>query len=71
MSPNIELPGDRVNVIYVNHRGEEEVRHIIPQRLFFGTSDFYPTPQYLLDCFDLDKMAPRTYRMGDIKAWGV
>lgn len=60
-----------VNVIYVNHRGEEAVRRIIPGTIYFGSTEFYPKPQYLLDCHDLDKQAARTYRMGGIKAWGV
>ncbi len=48
---------------YVNHRGEQATRTVRPIRIWFGSTCYHPEPQWLLECFDLDKMSTRDYAM--------
>ena len=60
-----------VNVVYSNYRGETAIRKIIPKRIWFGRTEWHPENQWILDIFDIDKKAERSYAMKDIKAWFV
>lgn len=53
---------------YRNYRGEEAVRQIVPRRVWFGSTEHHPEPQWLLDAFDLEKQADRTFAMRDFGA---
>lgn len=46
---------------YINHAGKTAVRNVVSPTLFWGQSDFYPDPQWLLNAYDLDKQAWRTF----------
>ncbi len=58
-----------VNIVYKNYRGETAVRKIIPKKIWFGKTEWHPTEQWLLDAFDLEKKADRSFAMQDIRAW--
>jgi hypothetical protein len=61
---------DIVQFEYVNHRGERATRTVRPIRLWFGSTAFHPEPGWLLECFDLDRMATRDYSMaGMVSPW--
>ena len=60
-----------VKIIYTNYRNETAIRQIIPIRIWFGKTEWHPEPQWVLDAFDLDKEAERSFSMREIKAWGV
>jgi predicted DNA-binding transcriptional regulator YafY len=60
-----------INILYTNYRGETGLRRIRPERLHFGSTEWHPEPQWLLDAIDLDKSASRTFAMKDIRAWYV
>lgn len=63
-------PGEQVEICYVNHRGELSVRRIMPKAIRFGIEPPWHTePQWLLDAFDVDKKAERTFAMKDIHYW--
>jgi predicted DNA-binding transcriptional regulator YafY len=62
-------PEQTVQILYTNYRGETSVRKIQPKRLWFGTTEWHPEPQWLLDALDLDKNADRAFAMKDIRAW--
>ena len=64
-------PASAVNIAYLNHRGERSTRTIKPRVLRFGTSDYHPDEQWLLEAFDYGKDAERTFAMRDILAWDV
>jgi hypothetical protein len=51
---------------YINHRGKFGVRRIFPTGVRYGITPYHTTPQWLLDCFDFDKKAPRTYALTDL-----
>jgi hypothetical protein len=50
-------------VTYTNWRGEMAERRIIPQRLWYGATDWHPTPGWLLDAFDVDRSAMRSFSL--------
>lgn len=52
--------------LYENHRGERNVRHVLPIRTYYGTTEHYPHPCYLLEALDTDRGAVRTFSMAHI-----
>jgi predicted DNA-binding transcriptional regulator YafY len=40
---------------YTNHKGEVEMRRVVPLCLRFGSTPHYPEPQWLLECIALDR----------------
>ncbi|RYY73303.1 MAG: hypothetical protein EOO52_18015 [Gammaproteobacteria bacterium] len=60
-----------VNIIYTNYRGETGLRKIIPEKIWFGSTEWHPEPQWLLDAVDTEKNAIRNFAMKDIQEWSV
>jgi predicted DNA-binding transcriptional regulator YafY len=58
-----------VRIVYTNYRGETSIRRVIPVRLWFGATEWHPAEQWLLDAFDVDKQAQRSFAVKDIRAW--
>ena len=58
-----------VNIVYTNYRGETAVRQVIPNKIWFGATDWHPEKQWLLDAYDVAKKADRSFAMKDIKSW--
>lgn len=56
-----------INLIYTNYKGETNNRKIIPNKIWFGSTDWHPKKQWLLDAYDIDKKANRSFAMKDIK----
>lgn len=55
---------------YVNHRGEEAVRRVRPIKIWCGSTAWHPEPGWLLQAFDIDKMATRDFAMsGMLGPW--
>ena len=46
---------------YVNHKSRPAIRRAIPQRIYFGTSQYYHIPEMLMEAYDLDKQETRTF----------
>ena len=64
-------PGQRVAIDYTNYRGERSVRVVIPVEggNRFGSTEFHPEPQWLLEAHDVEKNALRTFAMRDIHSF--
>jgi predicted DNA-binding transcriptional regulator YafY len=60
-----------VVIRYTNYRGETSDRKIVPKSIRFASTEWHPEPQWLLDAFDLEKQADRSFAMKDIHQWGV
>lgn len=60
-----------VKIDYTNHRGERAVRTILPRAIAFDMTEWHPDQQWLLEAYDVEKGAGRTFAMKDIHAWGV
>lgn len=58
-----------VNIVYTNYKGETALRKIVPERIWFGKTDWHPEEQWLLDAFDEQKGASRSFAVRDIRAW--
>jgi len=62
----------RIVVIdYTNYRGERSWRRIEPLHLHFGSNEYHPEPQWLLDAMDVEKRALRSFAMKDVHAWKI
>lgn len=59
-----------VVLVYTNYRGERATRRIIPERIWFGATDWHPEPQWLLDAFDIDRGAERSFAIKDVEQFG-
>ncbi len=51
---------------YINHRGEQGQRRVHPIRIWFGSTEWHPEPQWLLRALDLDKDAQRDFALSQI-----
>lgn len=66
MSAN-EMPalGTPISMTYRNHRCEIAERCILPDRVWFGSTDWHPEPGWLMTAFDTDKGAFRDFALAD------
>lgn len=54
--------------VYTNHRGETGTRKVVPHALRYGIAEgHHNEPQWLLEVFDVDRQALRTYALKDIR----
>ena len=60
-----------VSIVYTNYRGETNERKIVPKKLWFGSTEYHKEKQWLLDAFDMNKKAERTFAITDIKSWEI
>ncbi len=60
-----------VKILYTNYRNETKIRTIIPIRIWFGETDWHPEKQWLLDAYDFEKDAERSFAIIDIKSWYI
>jgi predicted DNA-binding transcriptional regulator YafY len=58
-----------IRILYTNHRGETAVRRIVPKRVWFGRTEWHPEPQWLLEAFDLERQAMRSYALKEIRSF--
>lgn len=58
-------------VDYTNHRGERAIRQIMPIRLYFGSTQWHPQEQWMLEVYDHDKDAVRDYAIAGVHQWGM
>lgn len=58
-----------IKIKYKNWKGNERIRHIIPEKIYYGKTEWHPTEGWLLVAYDLDKKAERHFSMKDISGW--
>jgi hypothetical protein len=58
-----------VRILYTNHRGETAWRTIQPKALRYAATEHYPTPQWILDAYDVEKQADRSFACANAKQW--
>ena len=69
-SLDVEIPFEKtVKVKYKNWRSEVAVRTIIPQKKYWGKTEWHPHEQWLLKVWDVEKNAERIYAFDDILEW--
>jgi hypothetical protein len=63
------IPIGAVVVDYVNWRGEQSTRTIVPERLLFESTKWHPEKQWILWALDVEKGERRGFAMRDVKSW--
>jgi predicted DNA-binding transcriptional regulator YafY len=58
-----------ISIDYCNYRGERSVREVIPARIWFGSTAWHPEPQWLLEAYDVEKDASRSFAIRDIRGF--
>lgn len=58
-----------VEIVYTNWKGITAIRHIIPKDIFFGSTEWHQEEQWLLNAFDVEKQADRSFALKDIQSW--
>lgn len=67
---DLMLRADRtVTLDYTNHRGERRTRRVLPAKIWFGSTEFHPEPQWLLQAYDLEKGKDRDFAIKGIHGW--
>ncbi len=63
--PTQPVPGPtrEQTITYTNWRGETAQRRIVPERLWYGVTEWHPEPGWLLDATDLDKRERRVFAL--------
>jgi predicted DNA-binding transcriptional regulator YafY len=56
-----------VQIVFTDSRGQRSARRIMPDRIWFGCTDWIREPQWLLDAYDLDRGTLRSYAMRSIE----
>ena len=56
-------PCNSIKVKYKNYQNITSIRTIIPQQIHYGSTDYHTKEQWLLDVWDCEKDAQRTYAM--------
>jgi hypothetical protein len=58
-----------VSILYTNWRGETAWRLILPQEIWFGSTEYHKEAQWLLRAQDIEKNAERDFALKDIDQW--
>lgn len=58
-----------ITIRYTNYKGETALRHILPLQIRFVATEWHPEEQWVLEAFDLDKQAERSFAIKDILEW--
>lgn len=58
-----------IKMLYKNNRGETTVRRLVPIKIFFGQTEWHQDEQWLLEAYDVDRTANRTYALREIRAF--
>ncbi len=58
-----------VYIDYTNWRGERGLRKIVPQRIEHKSSQWHPTPQFVLVAWDVDRQQERDFAFSGIHGW--
>ena len=54
---------------YRNHRGVEATRRVHPVRILYGRTEWHREEQWLMEAWDAERRATRTFAMQDIRGW--
>jgi hypothetical protein len=56
-----------VLLVYLDSRGHRVTRRVVPDRIWFGHTDWVTEPQWLLDVLDVERGLSRSYPMQQIE----
>jgi len=55
-----------LNFVYKNWKNETGIRVVIPNNLWYGSTEFHKEEQWFLKAFDVEKSADRDFAVKDI-----
>ncbi len=58
--------GQKVHFNYKNHRGDVARRSAVVRGVDYGETEWYPKKQWFLRCYDLDRLAERSFAVANI-----
>ena len=58
---------EQLTVSYTNYRGETADRTIKPMSIYYGSTEWHKEPQWLVNVWDVEKQAARTFALKDMK----
>lgn len=58
-----------VRILYTNYRRETALRTVIPDRFWFGETEWHRGQQWFMDAYDVERHAIRSFALADIKRW--
>jgi predicted DNA-binding transcriptional regulator YafY len=58
-----------IKILYTNYRGEKGHREILPEKIWFGSTQWHEEEHWLLDALDVKKGESRNFAMKDIHEW--
>lgn len=61
----------QIQILYINWKGIMNYRNIIPENIYFTSTQWHPQEQWILHAFDLDKQEYRDFAIKDIKSWKI
>jgi predicted DNA-binding transcriptional regulator YafY len=64
-------PEKIVTIRYTNYRGETGVRRVLPIEIRFISTEWHPQPQWIMEAYDVEKGAQRSFALKDILEWSV
>ena len=64
-------PRTVVVIRYTNYKGEVALRRIVPRHIHFISTEWHPEPQWVMEAFDLDRGADRSFAIRDILDWNA
>lgn len=56
---------------YTNYRGVTAIRRIVPRQIHFVSTEWHPDPQWVMEAFDLERGAERSFAMRDVLDWNA
>lgn len=57
-----------VTIDYTNYKGERKLRHVVPRYISWARGGYHPD-QWVMEAWDIDKRAYRSFAMKDIHSW--
>ena len=60
---------EAVRFEYMNYRGVVSTRVVKPIRIWFGSNQYHPHPQWIMRALDLERNVERDFALRDISNW--
>lgn len=58
-----------VTIFFTDSSGVNRERSVIPQRVWYGCTEWYPKEQWLLDAYDTERHVVRSFSLATIKGF--
>lgn len=58
-----------LTITFTDSTGVERERCVIPQRVWFGSTEWHPDAQWLLDAYDMDRHAVRSFELARVRGF--